>query len=173
MRNDFCSDYLEHSAKGSTWKKKGAKYISRVWKNGKWVYEYKITGKGYLKDAQEAKERSKDHSEFAKEVKKESEKLYGSNKSNYSGAKIMDRVYNNNTKKAESYGRKSAEAESNYSTKSLAGNIERGQKKIEKLFSSKTTETIKDTFTGKTRTPDRSGETINIKEASKKNKKKK
>ena len=54
MRNDFESNYLEHSALGTTWKKKGAKYLSRVWKNGKWVYEYKITGKGYLKDAKAA-----------------------------------------------------------------------------------------------------------------------
>ena len=54
MRNDFCSNYLEHSAKGTSWRKKGAKYLSRVWKNGRWVYEYKITGKGYLRDAQEA-----------------------------------------------------------------------------------------------------------------------
>lgn len=31
---------LKHSATGSTWQKKGAKYISRVRKNGKWVYQY-------------------------------------------------------------------------------------------------------------------------------------
>lgn len=34
--------YLEHSKKGTTWSKPGAKYISRVKKNGKWVYTYKI-----------------------------------------------------------------------------------------------------------------------------------
>ena len=32
--------YLSHSATGSTWQKRGAKYISRVKKNGKWVYTY-------------------------------------------------------------------------------------------------------------------------------------
>lgn len=32
--------YLSHSASGSSWQKKGAKYISRVRKNGKWVYQY-------------------------------------------------------------------------------------------------------------------------------------
>jgi len=37
MRNDF----IAHSAKGTTWRKKGAKYIERVWKNGKWRYYYK------------------------------------------------------------------------------------------------------------------------------------
>lgn len=41
MRNDFCSNYLEHSAKGSTWKK-GTKYIKKIKKNGKWVYVYSI-----------------------------------------------------------------------------------------------------------------------------------
>lgn len=34
--------YLEHSKKGTSWSKPGAKYISRVKKNGKWVYTYKI-----------------------------------------------------------------------------------------------------------------------------------
>lgn len=58
MRNDFESGYLEHSAKGTTWKKKAAKYLSRVWKNGRWVYEYKITGKGYLKDSNSYRQRA-------------------------------------------------------------------------------------------------------------------
>lgn len=31
---------LKHSAKGSTWQKKDVSYISRVKKNGKWVYTY-------------------------------------------------------------------------------------------------------------------------------------
>jgi hypothetical protein len=31
---------LMHSAKGSTWQKRNANYISRVKKNGKWVYTY-------------------------------------------------------------------------------------------------------------------------------------
>lgn len=49
MRNDFETGYLEHSAKGSTWKK-GTKYIKKIKKNGKWVYVYsiddeRITGK--------------------------------------------------------------------------------------------------------------------------------
>lgn len=44
------SSYLIHSAKGTNWAKKAHKYISRVWKKGKWVYEYPITGKGYEKE---------------------------------------------------------------------------------------------------------------------------
>ena len=39
MRNDFASNYLEHSAKGTTWKK-NTKYVKRVWKNGRWEYYY-------------------------------------------------------------------------------------------------------------------------------------
>lgn len=35
-------NYLEHSKKGTSWAKKGAKYISRIKKNGKWVYTYKL-----------------------------------------------------------------------------------------------------------------------------------
>ena len=133
MRNDFCSNYLEHSAKGTSWKKKGAKYISRVWKNGKWVYQYKITGKGYKSDAEEEKRKSKDRSDFAKDAKRESDKTSW-------GAKTMARVYNNSTKKAESYGSKAAEAESNYYTKSLAGitekTIESGKKTISNFLDS-------------------------------------
>lgn len=36
---------LTHSAKGSTWQKKGAAYISRKKVNGKWVYTYNNLGK--------------------------------------------------------------------------------------------------------------------------------
>lgn len=40
MRNDFCSNYLEHSAKGTTWK--DHRYISKKLVNGKWVYYYNL-----------------------------------------------------------------------------------------------------------------------------------
>lgn len=43
MRNDFCSNYLEHSAKGSTWK--DHRYISKKLVNGKWVYFYNLNSK--------------------------------------------------------------------------------------------------------------------------------
>lgn len=39
MRNDFCSNYLQHSAKGTSWSKKDHKYIK---KDGK-KYYYKET----------------------------------------------------------------------------------------------------------------------------------
>ena len=54
--------------------------------------------------------------------------------------------------------------------------ISRGQAKINKLFKSETKVTIKDTFTGETRTPSKpknAADTINIKQLSDKNKKRK
>ena len=169
MRNDFESNYLEHSAKGTSWTKKGAKYISRIKKNGKWVYQYKITGKGYKKAAEQNKSDSEVASWFAKDKN-----------GNYTDKNAVGGRGHVEAKRAESYGRKAAQEEYNYKTKSLAGITEnivtKGQNKINNILSklkTTTTETVKDTFTGKTRTPDRSGETINIKELSEKNKKKK
>lgn len=45
------NDQLSHGVFGQA-AKKAHKYISRTWKKGKWVYQYKITGKGYKKDAE-------------------------------------------------------------------------------------------------------------------------
>lgn len=150
MRNDYMPGYLAHSAKGTTWKKKSAKYISRVWKNGKWVYEYKITGKGYKKDAAQSLSRSKIAGEMAKKAKKRTDA--------YALAKA-----------AKNYGTNSARELSNYYNKSLAGLIESGYKKITKLLDSASKITITDTFTGDTRTPKRTGKTVNIKELANKN----
>lgn len=170
MRNDFCSNYLEHSAKGSTWKK-GTKYIDKVWSKGRWVYRYKITGEGYKNEADVAKKRSQNDVRDANLAKKEGRST----------------AYNNLLRYAETDGKKAAKAEYNYSTKSVKGNVERGLKTISKLLKpgkdnrsealkrksskSKTTETIKDTFTGKTKKANHSGETINVKQAAEKNKK--
>lgn len=115
MRNDFCSDYLAHSAKGTSWRKRSAKYINRIWKNGRWVYEYKITGKGYKKDAIQSKARSQLSSEQAK-------------KATSANAK------NSLAKAASRYGNNSAKAMNNYYRKSLAGAIERGMEIIEGLL---------------------------------------
>lgn len=115
MRNDFCSDYLAHSAKGTSWRKKSAKYINRIWKNGRWVYEYKITGKGYKKDAIQSRARSQLSSEQAK-------------KATSANAK------NSLAKAASRYGSNSERAMNNYYTKSLAGSIERGMQIIEGLL---------------------------------------
>lgn len=115
MRNDFCSDYLAHSAKGTSWRKRSAKYINRIWKNGRWVYEYKITGKGYKKDAIQSKARSQLSSEQAKKATSANTK-------------------NSLAKAASRYGNNSAKAMNNYYKKSLAGAIERGMQIIEGLL---------------------------------------
>ena len=48
IQND--NDNLSHGIFGQA-AKKAHKYISRTWRKGKWVYQYKITGKGYKQDA--------------------------------------------------------------------------------------------------------------------------
>ena len=140
MRNDFCSDYLEHSAKGTSWRKKGAKYLSRVWKNGHWVYAYKLTGRGYKSQAREARGNSKESAWAASYYKQQ-----GNIK--FTNGKTAKERYNEEIKKAQSYGRKAAQAEYDYKTKSLAGiaesTIKKGQNAINRILSNfKTTETV-------------------------------
>lgn len=80
--------------------------------------------------------------------------------------------YNELMNKYESAPRQKVSALKKSASKSVA----RGQAKINKLFKSETKVTVKDTFTGKTRTPSKpksKSDTINIKQASEKNKKKK
>lgn len=119
MRNDFETGYLEHSAAGTTWKKKAAKYLSRVWKNGRWVYEYKITGKGYLRDAKSFQKRINRSGIAANKARSEN------NESKYKAADKM----------ASYYVEKKIIAENDYS-KSLAGKIERGQEVIRDILDS-------------------------------------
>lgn len=77
-------DYLEHSKKGTSWAKKGAKYISRIKKNGKWVYTYKLRkAKDVVKKAavnvkedQEMRERVKNAKARDKKTKKLRSKKY-------------------------------------------------------------------------------------------------
>lgn len=49
MRNDFCSNYLEHSAKGKTWA--NHRYVAKVkLPSGKWFYFYDTNAyQNYLK----------------------------------------------------------------------------------------------------------------------------
>lgn len=120
MRNDFCSNYLEHSAKGSTWKKKGAKYISRVWKNGKWVYEYKITGKGYLKEKQAIDHKISKTAEIGNKAYKRGNK----------------RTYDEATKLLNRLITASESREDSYNEESLAGVINSGKETIKAFFDS-------------------------------------
>lgn len=156
MRNDFETNYLEHSAKGTTWTKKGAKYLKRVWKNGKWVYQYKITGKGYLNDASDARRNSQYYTDRTKSYSREKSKYLntiGVNNASAPVTKYYDRHISNLSNKASTYGRKAAEATSNYYTKSLAGvtesTIKKGQATISSLLDSlKPKTTVKITTSG-------------------------
>lgn len=120
MRNDFCSNYLEHSAKGTSWRKKGAKYLSRVWKNGRWVYEYKITGKGYLKTADSFRKRGYRAAKVGNKAFQER-----------NGAKLQAA-----TKQGNYYITKEHEAIQDYYDKSLAGQIEVGKSVIRDILDS-------------------------------------
>ena len=120
MRNDFCSDYLEHSAKGTSWRKKGAKYLSRVWKNGRWVYEYKISGKGYLKTADSFRKRGYRAAKVGNKAFQER-----------NGAKLQAA-----TKQGNYYITKEHEAVRDYYDKSLAGQIEVGKSVIRDILDS-------------------------------------
>ena len=131
MRNDFCSNYLEHSAKGTSWRKKGAKYLSRVWKNGRWVYEYKITGKGYLKDSNSYRQRAYRAARAGdKAVRDKDKNLYKAAEKQYSY-----------------YVDKDFEAADNWEKKSIGGRLYKatlaGERIIEDILSRfKTTETV-------------------------------
>jgi hypothetical protein len=235
MRNDFCSNYLEHSALGTTWKK-DTKYVKKIKKNGKWVYVYsiddeKVTGQARTKTGKDEylirKETaagkqylSKEATQGYHDLKAREKTIRGAAAVEKNGRWLSDKEKNAEADKygyaayqfareAQRYGeaatrqkienKKKLESNpinkakltgatiaektktavkktANKTSKSVSSSIKRGQKKINDILSKlKTTETvtIKDTFTGETRTPNRSGETINIKKASEKNKKKK
>lgn len=122
MRNDFETGYLEHSALGTTWKKKGAKYLSRVWKNGKWVYEYKITGNGYLRDAKNYQKRLSNTGKAANKAVQTNDK----------------NLYKAVQKQSNYYVDKQMAAEDNYRTKSFSGIadsvIESGKSAIDSIL---------------------------------------
>ncbi len=130
MRNDFCSNYLEHSAKGTSWRKKGAKYLSRVWKNGRWVYEYKITGKGYKRDANKYYKAEKQFRSISNNRKSEADNLR--NKNVYK-ADILDKASDSYTRKASNAQKKAIKANANYVNSSIVG---RGERIISKLLDS-------------------------------------
>lgn len=74
-------NYLIHSKKGTSWQKAGAKYISRVKKNGKWVYTYKVRKRAQeaadtLKEDMARNERIRNLEEREKKTKKLRSKSY-------------------------------------------------------------------------------------------------
>lgn len=136
---------LEHSS--GAWKKH--KYIQKIGEGANAVYRYAkkkvdtdITGNAYKKEAGIQKFKSEDASDFAKNVKKEAESI-GTLDTVTRGGTLTRDIYNRNANEAAYHGRKAAEAESAYYTKSLAGKsaktVAKGKALIKDFFTPKTT----------------------------------
>lgn len=114
-------EYLVHSLKGTA--RKVHKYISRTYKKGRWYYEYPITGKGYLKKADEGlsdydkwktkynhSNRTPDNDNIRRQVIRQQEKVHAGQKMYDS----LDKAYT---------------SLDNFTSKSLAGKIDKLLKK--------------------------------------------
>lgn len=114
MRNDFCSNYLEHSAKGKTWA--NHRYVAKVkLQSGKWFYFYDANAyQNYLK-----RQGGGDTGQFAKaNPNKEMVELAAKNDPN-----LQNLVKE-----------KSSEKTLEEKTKAMKTNIENGEKKIQELL---------------------------------------
>lgn len=114
MRNDFCSNYLEHSAKGKTWA--NHRYVAKVkLPSGKWFYFYDANAyQNYLK-----RQGSGDTGRFAKaNPNKEMVELAAKNDPN-----LQNLVKENSPEKTLEE-----------KTKVMKTNIENGEKKIQELL---------------------------------------
>lgn len=114
MRNDFCSNYLEHSAKGKTWA--NHRYVAKVkLPSGKWFYFYDANAyQNYLK-----RQGGGDTGQFAKaNPNKEMVELAAKNDPN-----LQNLVKE-----------KSSEKTLEEKTKAMKTNIEHGEKKIQELL---------------------------------------
>ncbi len=99
MRNDFCSNYLEHSAKGTTWEKTEHKYIERKrGEDGKWIYRYTIDS-----PAAENEGRWYNVKQPSKYIRESKSKFASDKYNRHSNNK------NQNYREAEYQGRKAAE----------------------------------------------------------------
>lgn len=174
-------DSLAHSLRGS--QRANHKYSARKWVNGKWRYFYGkipnvITGSKFKEGDKQWREAAKAEDDRANFYKKEIlNPAYEAKDENWKQlARTAIRGANNNALK---YRKTAADYRERYRTETLAGITEsavnKGRKALSDFFknSSKTKVTVKDTFTGETRTPKQTGnDVINIKELSEKNKKK-
>lgn len=114
MRNDFCSNYLEHSAKGKTWA--NHRYVAKVkLPSGKWFYFYDANVyQNYLK-----RQGGGDPGRFAKaNPNKEMVELAAKNDPN-----LQNLVKENSPEKTLEE-----------KTKAMKSNIENGEKKIQELL---------------------------------------
>ena len=114
MRNDFCSNYLEHSAKGKTWA--NHRYVAKVkLPSGKWFYFYDANAyQNYLK-----RQGGGNTGQFAKaNPNKEMVELAAKNDPN-----LQNLVKENSPEKTLEE-----------KTKAMKTNIENGEKKIQELL---------------------------------------
>ena len=114
MRNDFCSNYLEHSAKGKTWA--NHRYVAKVkLPSGKWFYFYDANAyQNYLK-----RQGGGNTGQFAKaNPNKEMVELAAKNDPN-----LQNLVKENSPEKTLEE-----------KTKAMKSNIENGEKKIQELL---------------------------------------
>lgn len=168
------AEVLCHSS--GPWKKH--KYFQKIGEGANAVYKYakkNITGSDYKKEAKDEKQRSEYANDLAGSATKNL--MVGRNvddvKTASNGNQSADFTFRSSQNWADSaayHGRKAAEAQSNYN-KSLFGNTEKtakktvakGEKILKDFFKSKVTKTVTDVSTGKKRTPNNSGTTVNVK----------
>ena len=114
MRNDFCSNYLEHSAKGKTWA--NHRYVAKVkLPSGKWFYFYDANAyQNYLK-----RQGGGNTGQFAKA---------NPNK------EMVDLAAKNDPNLQNLVKEKSSEKTLEEKTKAMKTNIENGEKKIQEIL---------------------------------------
>jgi transketolase len=132
---------LSHSAKGTSWQKKGASYISRVKKNGKWVYTYnnhnvpsnrsindemyKADYSGVRHDAKFTKSSPKKF--IGKTVKQVSDE-------HYSNAESLKRKQVSAQRNVQKDTRYKINAKTAYLKNKASRNIKKGKKKVSELL---------------------------------------
>ena len=130
---------LTHSAKGSTWQKKNASYISRVKKNGKWVYTYNRQSKTPGNDQIQAEMDKAKYgyyrqggkftmpSSYPKPTKQQSDK-------SYSSAESLKRKQVSAQRNVQKDTRYKINAKTAYIKNKASRNINKGKKKVSELL---------------------------------------
>lgn len=137
---------LKHSAKGSTWQKKGASYISRVKKNGKWVYTYASNKAG-----QAGRAVSTGASKVANTVSTAAGNANRSVRSAVASSKVNPDVMSTRIRKKTRNNVAKGKARVNDILKRLRGTAKKTKRKIKNAVSVKETAYITDVSTGKRR----------------------
>ena len=138
---------LKHSAKGSTWQKNGAAYISRVRKNGKWVYTYNKQGKTPSNKSINNEMYKADYSGVrhdAKFTKSSPKKFIGKtvkqvSDEHYSNAESLKRKQVSAQRNVQKDPRYKVEAKAAYlknkASRAVRKNVAKGKKKVSEILS--------------------------------------